>query len=200
MQEEPKAPLTNPLNNPLLPHRIEFKLISPLLDLSLAILIGGLLADPETPLLEDETGPRNTETGLWSRFNEAPLNLLPEYRNELLNSFNSSPLSCHREPNSSPPPEKLDDDDDACFTVCDENRHDSPPATGFCDAEGVDAVDDEDRELNSKSCEACALIWHGCAVEHTLLGGLAYRAIVGTVMASFLRRFRTPNHKSRKPR
>jgi hypothetical protein len=27
------------------------------------------------------------------------------------------------------------------------------------------------------------LIWHGYGDEHTLLGGLAYKAIVGTAMA-----------------
>lgn len=66
-----------------------------------------------------------------------------------------------------------------------EKRHESPPITGFCDVEGVDEAEEEGRELKSKSYDACTLIWHGCGVEHTLLGGLAYRAMVGTAMALF---------------
>jgi hypothetical protein len=57
--------------------------------------------------------------------------------------------------------------------VGEEKRHESPPITGFCDVDGGDEAEDEGRELNSKSYDACALIWHGCVVEHTLLGGLA---------------------------
>lgn len=58
-----------------------------------------------------------------------------------------------------------------------EKRQESPPTIGLCEVDGVD--DAEDLELKSKSQDTWALIWW--VVEQTLLGGLAYRAIVGAI-------------------